>query len=478
MHHDLHDIWDDLCSELRRAVPESTFEIWLAPLRPLTLADDTLAVEAPAGIRSLVAQRFGRLLDATASAVVGAGTVVRIDQSPPSRLDERAPRGSTGRTAERTATRERRTRGERGDDAPRRVQPGPPEPLNPKFTFEQFVIGDANRMAHAAALAVAELPGQAYNPLFLYGPPGVGKTHLLHAIGNYIRRYGAGLTVRCTTVERFTNEFLGALHGGDVDAFKAHYRRNDVLLIDDVQFLEQKAKTEEEFFHTFNALHDMGSQLVFTSDRLPGDLDALHDRLRERFASGLVADISAPDPATRMGVLRKRAQHDGLALPDDGALEVIAGRITSNVRALEGALIRVVAFASLEDEPISAELAARVLDTLYPQARKTVHIDVRLVQDLVCDAFSLSREELLSDDRSARVSWPRQLAMYLAREHTDATLPAIGRSFGGKNHTTVLYAVRRTTERLAQDPDVLATVSDLARRLTDGWELADADRAD
>ncbi len=478
MHHDLDDIWTDLRSELRRAVPESTFEIWLAPLRPLALEDDLLAVEAPSGIRSLVAQRFGRLLDATAGAVIGPGTVVRIDQSPPSRLEERAPRGTTDRSADRKANRSRRSRGDRYEDGHRPPPPQQPEPLNPKFTFEQFVIGDANRMAHAAALAVAELPGQAYNPLFLYGPPGVGKTHLLHAIGNYIRRYGSGLTVRFTTVERFTNEFIGALHGGDVDAFKAQYRRNDVLLIDDVQFLEQKAKTEEEFFHTFNALHDMGSQLVFTSDRLPGDLDALHGRLRERFASGLVADITAPDEATRIGVLRKRAHHDGLVLEGDGALDVIASRITSNVRALEGALIRVVAFASLENEPITGDLAARVLDTLYPQARKTVRIDVRQVQDLVCDAFSLTREELLGDSRTARVSWPRQVAMYLAREHTDATLPAIGRSFGGKNHTTVMYAVRRTAERVTQDPDALATVTDLARRLTDGWDGSDADRSD
>jgi chromosomal replication initiator protein len=343
-----------------------------------------------------------------------------------------------------------------------------PDPLNPKLTFEQFVIGDTNRFAHAAALAVAELPGQAYNPLFLYGPPGVGKSHLLHAIGNYVRRYGAGLTVRAVTAERFTNDFLTAIHGGDVDRFKDEYRRNDVLLIDDIQFLEQKAKTEEEFFHTFNALHDTGSQLVLTSDRTPRDLDALHDRLRERFEAGLVADISAPDHATRMGVLRKRAHHDGLELADDGALEAIADRITTNVRALEGALIRVVAFASLERQPITGELAARVLDTLYPRARKTVRIDVARVQDLVCDAFRLTRDELVGSDRSARVSWPRQLAMYLAREHTDATLPAIGRSFGGKNHTTVMYACRRTAERLAADPDALATVNDLTRRLHDG----------
>ncbi len=464
VNHDLDDIWHRLQAELRRAVPESTFEIWLAPLTPVQLDGDVLALEAPVGIRPLVAQRFGRLLDVTAAAILGPGVTVSVDPSPPSELRDRAPRGRTDRTDARDALRA--DRGSRGTPSrPVPARPEPPEPLNPKLTFEQFVIGDANRFAHAAALSVAELPGQAYNPLFLYGPPGVGKTHLLHAIGNYVRRYGSGLTVRCTTVERFTNEFLGALHGGDIDHFKATYRRNDVLLIDDIQFLEKKAKTEEEFFHTFNALYDCGSQLVFTSDRLPRDLDALHDRLRERFEAGLVADITAPDPATRMGVLRKRAHNDGLTLPDEGALEVIARRITTNVRALEGALIRVVAFASLEREPITGDLATRVLDTLYPQARKTVRVDMAQIQDLVCDAFGLTREELLGDTRTARISWPRQLAMYLSREHTDATLPAIGRSFGGKNHTTVMYACRRTAERLATDPDALATVDDLTRRL-------------
>ncbi|MTD45541.1 chromosomal replication initiator protein DnaA [Conexibacter sp. W3-3-2] len=460
--HDLDDIWNRLQAALRQAVPDSTYEIWITPLQPVGFDGELLALEAPAGIRSLVAQRFGRLLDTTAAALLGPEVTVEVQSSTPARGKQPAGRGrGTDAGADRDRRRAERTDGTRAV-VPHEPQP---DPLNPKLTFEQFVIGDANRFAHAAALSVAELPGQAYNPLFLYGPPGVGKTHLLHAIGNYVRRYGSGLTVRCTTVERFTNEFLGALHGGHIDRFKATYRRNDVLLIDDVQFLEQKAKTEEEFFHTFNALYDTGSQLVLTSDRLPRDLDALHDRLRERFEAGLVADITTPDPATRMGVLRKRAHHDGLTLPDEGALEVIAQRITTNVRALEGALIRVVAFASLEREPITADLATRVLDTLYPQARKTVRIDMEQIQDLVCDAFSITREELLGSDRSARVSWPRQLAMYLAREHTDATLPAIGRSFGGKNHTTVMYACRKTAERLATDPDALATVDDLTRRL-------------
>jgi chromosomal replication initiator protein len=342
--------------------------------------------------------------------------------------------------------------------------------LNPKFTFEQFVIGDANRFAHAAALAVAELPGQAYNPLFIVGPPGVGKTHLLHSVGNYVRAYGGGLTVRYTTVERFTNEFLEALKARDVDAFKHRYRRNDVLLIDDVQFLESKVKTEEEFFHTFNALHETGSQLVLTSDRPPRDMAALQDRLRQRFESGLLVDIQSPDPRTRLTVLRKRAHHDGVALADDGVLELIADRVTDNVRGLEAALIRVVAYASLTDAVIDRALADEVLTQLYGRAARNAAAGpptVELIQEVVADVFGLTREELVSPSRTARVAWPRQVAMYLSREHTHETLPAIGRSFGGRDHSTVLHACKRAASRIGTDPDAYDAVATITARLTD-----------
>jgi chromosomal replication initiator protein len=341
--------------------------------------------------------------------------------------------------------------------------------LSPKLTFEQFVIGDSNRFAHAAALAVAELPGQAYNPLFLYGPPGVGKTHLLHSIGNYVRAFGGGLTVRATTAERFTSDFVTALRTGSLDAFKGRFRRADVLLIDDVQFLERKARTEEEFFHTFNALHEAGSQLVLTSDRLPRDLDALEDRMRERFEAGLVADIGAPDRAVRIAVLRKRVQHDGVDLAEEEALDVIADRVTDNVRALEGALIRVVAFHSLTRRPLDAALAEEVLDGLYPAPRTRVAQPAKptidLIQQLTCEAFGITIDELVSHDRTARVAWPRQVAMYLCRELTDQSLPAIGRRFGGRNHTTVLHACRRTSTRLASDQDAYDAVHTLSARL-------------
>ncbi|HEY1539098.1 MAG TPA: chromosomal replication initiator protein DnaA [Solirubrobacteraceae bacterium] len=435
-----HD-WASIRNELRSAVPDSTFEIWLAPLEARALLDTTLVVTAPDEIRSWISDRFGRVLQTCAAAVLGPQTVVDIV----------APDAAIPTAPARQAPREADAAAE----------------FHPKLTFDQFVIGDGNRFAHAAALAVAELPGQAYNPLFLYGPPGLGKTHLLHAIGNYIHAHGDGLRVRSTTAERFTNEFVAALQTRDVDDFKARFRDTDVLLIDDVQFLQRKAKTEEEFFHTFNALHETGSQLVLTCDRLPADMAALEARLLERFQAGLVAQITAPDLATRVAILRKRVQHDEIVLADEGALHAIARTVTSNARALEGALIRVVAYHSLTGRPIDVALAEEVLASLYPHARTPqAPLTIARVQDLTCDAFAISRDELLSSGRSGRVAWPRQVAMYLARRHTGATLPAIGREFGGRNHTTVMYACRRAGERIASDPDAEAVVRELERRLT------------
>jgi chromosomal replication initiator protein len=441
-------IWNAVQQQLRQAVPADMYDIWLAPLRLLDLEDDLLLLEAPQELRAWVAERFARVLQASAAAVLG----------PQITVDVRAAAGST--RPKRSAPQPRAHASHEEPD---------PTGLNPKFTFDQFVIGDSNRFAHAAALAVAELPGQAYNPLFVYGPPGVGKTHLLHSIGNYVLAYGGGLSVRYTTVETFTNQFLQALQRGDMDRFKGRYRHSDVLLIDDVQFLASKAKTEEEFFHTFNALHDMGSQLVLTSDRLPRDLNALEDRLRERFEAGLVTAIAPPDLSTRLTVLRKRAQHDGVELADDGVLPLLADRVPHNVRALEGALIRVVAFASLTGRPVTTSLAADVVADLYPIAAPrpgTAPLTVESIQDLTAEAFGITREELLSQSRAARLAWPRQVAMYLAREHTGETLPAIGERFGGRNHTTVLHAHKRTAHRLATDPEASNIVRRLTERLT------------
>jgi chromosomal replication initiator protein len=331
---------------------------------------------------------------------------------------------------------------------------------NPKLTFDQFVIGDSNRLAHAAALAVAEMPAQAYNPLFICGPPGVGKTHLLRSIATLLASHSPEMILRVSTGEAFTNEFVSALGDGGLETFKSRFRHVDVLLIDDVQFLERKTKTEEEFFHTFNWLHEVGSQVVLTSDRPPKDLQALEDRLRERFQAGLVADIQPPDLNTRLAILRKRAHHDGVELADELALNVIAERVTLNVRTLEGALIRVVAYSSLTGRALTAELACEVLDGLYPASRPKTR-SLADIQLAACQQFGITPDELLSTSRAARVAWPRQVAMYLARELTSESLPAIGRHFGGRDHTTVLHAWKRTNERISNDAASRAAVHKL-----------------
>jgi chromosomal replication initiator protein len=338
--------------------------------------------------------------------------------------------------------------------------------LNPKYTFEQFVIGPSNRLAHAAALSVAEMPSQAYNPLFIYGPPGLGKTHLLHSVGNYVNAFGGGLTVRYATAEEFTNAFLAALQARNLDEFKARFRGVDVLLIDDVQFLERKARSEEELFHTFNALYDAGSQLVITCDRLPGDLGDLEDRLRERFAAGLVTDIERPDLATRLAILRKRAVHDRVAVTVE-AIELLADRVTTNVRALEGALIRLVAYGSLTNRALDDALAHDVLQRLGLPHGLSLAPSIQAIQDAACAHFKLTRDELLSRSRADRVLWPRQAAMYLCKELTEHSLPAIAREFAGRDHTTVLYACKRVAVHIAVSPpaynDIEVLTAALAR---------------
>ncbi len=461
--------WKRIAADLREAVGPSMFDIWLAPLRVARLDEEELLLEAPQDTRAWVAERFGRVLQASAAAVLGPQVIVSVV-------------GVGGDLPSAHA-------GDRADRRPSRAHPGGASPaqregapLNPKYIFDQFVIGTGNRFAHGAALAVAENPGTAYNPLFLCGPPGVGKTHLLHSIGNYLVRYAPGLRVRVTTAEVFANEFIAALRAGGIDAFKTRYRENDVLLIDDVQFLMAKAKTEEEFFHTFNALRDSGAQIVLTSDRPPRDLEHLEDRLRDRFEAGLIADVREPDLATRLTALQKRAALDGITVHDDEVLSLIAARVTTNLRALEGALIRVVAFASLSGRPLTPELAAEVLDGLFPErgGRRpgTRRITIAEVQAATCLAFGITREELLSTSRAARLAWPRQIAMYLAREHTDASLPSIGVQFGGRNHTTVLHACKRASQRIAQDPEASSIVQDLTQRLFTGQAGEGADRRD
>jgi chromosomal replication initiator protein len=459
---ELEQIWAQVQRKLEGAVDESTYRVWLEPLRLREIDGERLILEASPQACGWICERFGRLLRSCAIAVLGPRATVDVLQSEPHQPTIRGARAAH-RSPRSTRPRQNGTgRSQNPHHEPPSVQPD--QLGNPRLTFEHFVIGDSNRLAHAAALAVAELPGQAYNPLFICGPPGVGKTHLLHSIANLVLDYSPGLSVRISTGEAFTNEFQLALAGSRMDSFKARFRRADVLLVDDVQFLERKTRTEEEFFHTFNTLHEAGAQLVLTSDRPPRDLQALEDRLRERFEAGLVADIHSPDLSTRLTILRKRVQQDEIELPDQEALEVIARRVALNVRALEGALIRIVAFSSLTGRPITAELAGEVLDNLYPRTA-SIPRSLSDIQTAACQHFGLSPEELLSPSRAARVAWPRQVAMYLARELTAESLPAIGRHFGGRDHTTVLHALRRTQERILADAASREAVGNLRERL-------------
>jgi len=424
---ELEHIWSRVQAELALAVDEHTYRIWLEPLRARELAGARLLVEAPPQACGWIRDRFGRLLQASAVAVLGPDAVVDLAAGVDATGSSRGhPQAHTQSVTNRRAG----TPGGRAAGARDRYQPGTHDrelglasstsagPIgNPKLTFDQFVIGDSNRLAHAAALTVAELPAQAYNPLFICGPPGVGKTHLLSSIAALLLSHSPGLTVRCTTGEAFTNEFLGALGGGQTEGFKARFRHIDVLLLDDVQFLERKTKTEEEFFHTFNALHDAGRQVVLTSDRPPADLQALEDRLRDRFEAGLVVDVKRPDLTTRLAILRKRVHADHIELADELALTVIAEGVEANVRVLEGALIRVVAYSSLTGRPLTGELAHEVLASLYPQARQGARrkCSITDVQAAACEHFHVTLDELLSPARTPRLAWPRQVAMYLAR---------------------------------------------------------------
>jgi chromosomal replication initiator protein len=431
--------WRAISAELRRVVGDSTYEIWLSPLKIKAWDGKVLVLEGPN--RAWVAKRFGRILEATARTVLGPPARVELESG----VFSNAPHGGAAPTA-----------------PPRRDEL---ETLNPRYSFDQFIIGDGNRLAHAAALAVAELPGQAYNPLFVHAPPGLGKTHLLHAIGNYVLAFGGGATVRYTTVEAFTNQFIHALGSRSIDHFKHAYRDADVLLIDDVQFLASKAKTEEEFFHTFNALYETGRQLVLTCDRLPRQLSAVEERLRERFESGLVADIRPPDFATRVAILRKRAVLDHVKLSDGSVLDLVAERITDNVRALEGALIRIVAYHSLTGRPIDACLTTDVLDEIHPTEQSRA-LSLPVIQSAVASAYGITVDELTSSSRAMRIAWPRQVAIHLVRELTDASLTAIGAAFGGRNHATVLHACKRVSDRLVTDPEAVQEVEGLLARLS------------
>ena len=429
---DLDSLWQDVQDRLRAALPASTFQLWLEPLKVIGAQADVLYLAAPAGIQAWTERRYSSLIR---EALVGAGS---------SLTDVRIAGDGDG--------------------------PGPdPEcdpglDLNVNYTFDRFVIGEGNRVAHAAALAVAEAPSEAYNPLFLHGPPGLGKTHLLVAIANYLAANAPGLGVRYTTAECFTNEFVAALRTTGAEGFKRRYRDLDVLLVDDVQFLEGKRHTEDEFFHTFNALYEGGSQLVLSADRIPSELSTLESRLRDRFEWGLTVAVEPPNLATRLTVLRRLVREAGVDTEGD-VLDALAQRIDVNVRQLHGGLTRVLAHASLTAKPLSAEL----IDAVIPKgARRGESTPVEEIQRRVSSSFGISRAELVGSTRSATPLRARQVAIYLTRELTDLSLPQIGRLYGGRDHSTVLNSIRRMEARCGEDKALAARVEELRGAIHNG----------
>ncbi len=475
---DLTTAWREVVGELQ---PQQ--RAWLRASAPVTLHQSTAIIDVPneftrnqlegrlrAQLEDALTERFAR--EIRIAVTVNPALEPPLDEDQPSNVDFSTPRqddpstrrlGHSSGGAGGAVGAPSGGGGRRPEDAPADTARSTETRLNPKYSFETFVIGSSNRFPHAAAVAVAEAPGKAYNPLLVYGDSGLGKTHLLHAIGTYVRSLYTGSKVRYVSSEEFTNEFINAIRDDRQDRFKRRYRDIDVLLIDDIQFLEGKTQTQEEFFHTFNTLHNANKQIVLTSDRAPKRLEALEDRLRNRFEWGLITDVQPPDLETRIAILRKKAAMDRLTAPPD-VLEFIASKIQTNIRELEGALIRVTAFANLNRQDVDMTLAEIVLKDLIPEGGEP-EITAPLIIAQTAAYFSLSIEELTGPSRGRHLVMARQIAMYLCRELTPLSLPKIGAQFGNRDHTTVMYADRKINQLLAERRQVFNQVSELTNRL-------------
>ena len=439
-------LWNEVAGRLKGALNETTYRTWFAEAEGTELSDDAFVLGVPNDFtREWIEGHFLGLIGAAVRDVTGQERRVALS------VTERMPVAAPMPTAAETVPR----------------QPGSgsvDSGMNPKYTFDLFVIGSSNRFAHAAALAVAEAPAQAYNPLFIYGGTGLGKTHLMQAIAQYVAEHSSDLSVRYVTSETFMNDFINSLRDKRIEGFKQRYRTYDLLLVDDVQFFEHKERIQEEFFHTFNSLYEAGSQIVMSSDRPPRDIATLEERLRSRFEWGLITDIQPPDLETRIAILRKKVKTDGINVSDPQVLSFIASRISTNIRELEGALTRVVAFSSLTGRALSVELAEDVLKDVFPQG-EAAEVSIRRIQELVSERFQLSMDELCGDKRSQNIVYPRQVAMYLSRELTDSSLPKIGKEFGGRDHTTVIHATSKIARLIREDRSVYNLVQELTARV-------------
>ena len=431
----LSDLWEKVLEKIEKKISKPSFDTWLKSTEAYELQGDIMTIAVPNEFaRDWLEGRYTNLISKILYELVGENLNIKFIIPPDAEEElkkEQAPNPSVIQEIKREETYQ--------------------SMLNPKYTFDTFVIGAGNRFAHAASLAVAEAPANAYNPLFIYGGVGLGKTHLLHAIGHYVLEHNPSAKVVYLSSEKFTNEFINSIRDNKAVDFRDKYRNVDVLLIDDIQFIAGKEQTQEEFFHTFNTLHEESKQIIISSDRPPKEIPTLEDRLRSRFEWGLITDITPPDLETRIAILRKKAKADGLDIPNEAML-YIANQIDTNIRELEGALIRVVAYSSLINKDINADLAAEALKDIIPSSKPKV-ITVLDIQKTVGAEFNVKLEDFKAKKRTKSIAFPRQIAMFLSRELTDLSLPKIGEEFGGRDHTTVIHAYDKISKMMESDTD-------------------------
>ncbi len=439
----LDTIWEKTLESISPFLSKPSFETWLKPTKPVSLEGNLLTVEVPNDFaRDWLESRYAPLLATTLKELLEEDVELRF---------------ITPERNEAQNKPETETAAHIGQSIPQ------PSLLNPKYTFESFVVGESNRFAHAASLAVAEAPGKAYNPLFIYGGVGLGKTHLMQAIGQFALKNHPDFRVVYVSSEKFTNELINAIRFNRTPHFRDTYRTVDILLVDDIQFFAGKESTQEEFFHTFNTLYESGKQIIISSDRPPKEIPTLEDRLRSRFEWGLITDIQAPNLETRIAILRKKASTEGWHLPNDVMVN-IADQINSNIRELEGALIRIIAYASFHNKQISLELANEVLKDVISSS-KAKRLTIPIIQQAVCDFYNIEMEDLKAQRRTKNVTLPRQIAMYIVRELTDYSLPKIGEEFGGRDHSTVIHACDKIQDLIKSDPEVDRIIKNLIHNL-------------
>lgn len=468
-------LWTSCLSALREQIPEATWVSCFQPTVAVTIDDDLLVVAVPS---SLVKERIeGQWLDLVTRSLSDLGAAdIHLDFQvrPEAVIPELFPGvGSVSQATQRRHDDDLvaphpdhiRLAREQQDREQGRFRSTPAQALNPRYTFDAFVTGASNRFAHAAALSVAETPARSYNPLFIYGVAGLGKTHLLHAIAHYVHENYQAYQVRYVSTESFMNDYVESIRSNTASAFKRHYRENDVLLVDDIQFMEGKEGLQEEFFHTFNQLHGANRQIVISSDRPPRSIATLEDRLRSRFEWGLITDIQPPELETRLAILRKKAEREPTSIPND-VLEFIATNITNNIRELEGALIRVTAFASLNREPLTAELAATVLGDILGDTRTQI-VTAKIIIEATAEMFDFSLEDLRGKSRRRPLVIARQIGMYVCREMTDLSYPAIAREYGGRDHTTVIHAVEKIGALMKERRHIYDQVTELMHKIRD-----------